>query len=255
MLLFISIDGPSGGIDSIASALIYAFMFRIITFGLPALIATASLLMWLYHNQKKLFKYVVIAIPICIILYLSGRYVYDNHVRKMVFTPEYAAKDSYDHYMSSSYIEWDEEWNGIEEKYEGVTDTPYDKSCQFLHLLYDYMGAEMRSANINMSDDKLMEQYIDAIMQERKSELPVKVTDWQYVPRLSALVSTPSYSDDGDFLLNDSSYAELEEKFGRPLCSDHKYSRYYGSSTSQFYSWLSAVIVFYDNGTMDIVLM
>ncbi len=255
MLFFINADAPSGGIDAIGPALVYVFLFRIITFWLPIIIGIGACLLWLYHNQRKLFKYAVIIITACLVLYLGGRHIYDNHIRQIVYTPEYAAKNSYNHYKTSSYAEWNESWYGIKEKYQGVTDTPCDKTCEFLHMLLDDMVSELRSANIDVSDLEIMQQYIDAIMKERSGEVPVNITGWKYVGKLSELVSTPSYSDDGEFLLNDTSYRELEEKFKMPLCSEHQYSRYYDSATAQFYSWTSAVIVFYDDGTMDIVII
>lgn len=243
---------PSGGIDDIGDALLYAFAFRIVVFSVPALIVFITTMIWLYFNKKKLFKYILLAIPVGTILCVGGYYIYSNYIYKMIYTPEYAAKDSYNYYGMSSYEVWYEHWNINDES----ENTPCDRTCDFIKGLLYNLRDEMRGANIDESDNALMAQYIDAVIQERKKELPVNITSWKYIPRLSDIVSTPSYvsADKGDdFLLDNSSYNELEEKLNTPLCSEHQYPRYYDSAVAQFYSWSQAIIIFYDNKTMDII--
>ncbi len=247
-------NAPSGGLDSLGAAIVYVFLWKIAIFVLPVIIAGAVVLIYLFKNNRKVFRYVLIAGAVCFVLRFVCNFLYDNVIHKAIFTPEYAAKQTYDYMFTGSYKEWDE-LNG---RYH-VTEyehTEYDNTCDFLDDLMDDLEDEVRHVYPDTYEDEgFIEPYIDAVMNERKGELPVNVTGWKYIPKIGDLVSVPSYAgDDDSFLLSDESYDELAEYFNTPLNTEHRYPRYYDSATAQFYSWSQVLIVFYDNGMMDLIV-
>ncbi len=230
--------GPKGGLDSIANAIVYVFLWRIVIFVLPALFAAAGMSAWLWQNHRTVFF--LVAGVIVLGLILAG--IFHKFIRKKISTPERVAAHT------ESYEKW-------ERKQYGVSDerTESDLVCEYLADLVSETMTEYRSM-FPEEDIAHRTSYIDAALEAHCRELP-HVEGWEYIPDIRALI--PARADgDEKFLLGNAELRTAAAHYQRNLNRNHWYDRYQfeRSVISEWYSWLPMLAVFYDDGGMDFVI-
>lgn len=231
--------GPKGGLDSLADALVYVFVWRILIYGLPILLSLAAASAWLWQNHRPAVVWVIAAI----VLLILGMVIYNKCIRKHVLTPERVAA------RVEAYDEWVEK-----ERERGLREdrTVHDQICDYVGEIVGDVLAEYRSIYDEDSPER-KRSYIDAVMEAHYREIP-KVIGWEYIPDVRSLL--PKH-DDGDnkFLLNNREMRTLAEHYEKTLQRDHRYDRYCFEDTviAEWYSWLPVLAIFYEDGTMDLV--
>ena len=232
--------GPEGGLDSIANAIVYVFVWKLFIY-VPAIILSAvSFSLWLYQNHRKAIIWVVAAIIACIVFTA----IYNRYLRKMVDTPERVAG------RINSFEEWNQHRlsSGVDEKW-----TESDYVCEYVEDIISEAVTECRSMYPE-DDIAAGTSYINAAMNAHYRELP-HVEGWEYIPDVRDI--SPARGDgDNEFLLNHSELCYVSEHYNRSLRRDHWYDRYQFERfvIAEWYSWLPMCAIFYDDGTMDIII-
>ncbi len=231
--------GPKGGLDSLADAVVYVFIWRIFITGLPLLLSLTGGFTWLWQNHRPAVKWVMAGI----VLLILGMVIYDKCIKKHVLTPERVAANT------AAFDAWAEK-----EKKRGNYEnrTFHDQICEYVGDIVSDVLAEYRGLYPEDRAD-LKRSYIDAAMEAHYREL-TGVTGWEYIPDVRTLL--PKH-DDGDnkFLLNNREMRMIAEHYEKTLQRDHWYDRYCFEDTviAEWYSWLPVLAVFYEDGTMDLV--
>ena len=252
---------PHGGLDDIGEAIAIAFLWNVFIWGPPIVIAGVTLLAWLIKYHKKWIKFILIGLAVIglgVVCYVN----FGKQLLASVFnTPENVAR------KIDSYSDWYEYEN--EHSY-GLCDgwTEYDFICEYVNdeLKYDTL-AEMSYAHPD-ADDALETEYINAAMEKCGKDIPHLVR-WEYVTDVTSLIPPRQYtaerygseemaewfreSDKDGYLIYDDEFPYIEDHFGMPLNQDHEYPRYQNSASSFIYSYSKVIVLFYDNGTFDIV--
>ena len=232
--------GPKGGLDKIGEALVYVFIWKLFIYGPPVLVSAGSFCLWLYQNHRKAIIWLLLAAAVCIIFAVA----YKNYFRKFVDTPERIAA------RIDSYEKWEQE----QQIYRIQKDrTVPDSICDYVKEMVSEAVSEFCS--MYPEDDINMKiSYINAAMEAHMQELP-GVVGWEYIPDVRDIVP-PRADGDEKFLLNNSELCIVAEHFQRSLRRDHWYDRYQFERyvIAEWYSWLPMMAVFYDDGTMDIVI-
>ncbi len=244
LFLFITIGtkkGPTGGIDSIANAIIYALIWRIIIYVLPGIVLCISIFLWLWQNHRQAFYWAVATIVLCIFLLI----VYKRYLKKFVYTPEYTAP------KTESF----EKWKKRQAVYKtGVNYTESDLICEYANQLVSNAVA-IFSGFYPPEDIEKKLSYINTFMETRYRELP-HMESWDYIPDIRDMI--PPRSDGSDrFLLEHSDFCLVAKHYGKTLRTDHWYDRYEfkRSFIAEWYSWLPMMALIYDDGTMDLIIV
>ncbi len=232
--------GPEGGIDKIADTLVYILLWKLLIYVPPILVSGVSFSLWLYQNHPKSIKWVLLAIAGCIMLSIA----YKKCFRKMIDTPKRIAA----HIISY------ENWLTKQKRYkihENITSSDY--ICDYVKSIISDAISECCSM---YPDDDISTKtlYINAAMEAHYQEIP-GVTGWEYIPDVRDIV--PARADgDGKFLLNNRDLCLIAEHFQRSFRREHWYDRYQFKDfvIAEWYSWLPMTAVFYDDGTMDLVI-
>lgn len=242
IVLYITVGaehGPSGGLDSIAEAIVYVFFWQALTYGPPLLASAVTLCLWLWQHHRKVLLW--IALGIVALAVLSA--VYQRFFRKLVHTPKYEAR------QISSYEDWKVDWN-----MGGLFDywTESDLICEYAGDVVSEATAAWRDLYPEEDIDR-KEAYIDAAMEAHYRELP-GVTGWEYLPDVTELLT--GHGSDTKYLLDHEDFLAVAEHYGRPLNLDHWRDVYeYDSAVvAEYYSWLPMMVIFYEDGTMDLIV-
>ena len=230
--------GPKGGLDSIANAIAYVFLWRLLIFAPPALFTMPGVFAWLFQNHRTAFFLTVGVMALC----LLSAGIFHKFIRKKISTPERIAA------RTEGFAEWERKQYGVRDSW-----TESDLVCEYIGDLVSETMAEYRSL---FPEDNigLRTSYIDAAMEAHYRELP-HVEGWEYIPDIRAII--PAWPDgDTEFLLRNSELKEAAAQFQRTLNRDHWYDRYQfeRSAIAEWYSWLPMLAVFYDDGRMDFVI-
>ena len=232
--------GPEGGLDKIGEAIAYVFIWKLFIYGPPILISGISFCLWLYQNHRKAIIWLLLVIAVCIILAIA----YRIHFRKLVNTPERIA----------ARIDTFEKWGQKKRKY-GLTEdrTLSDQICDYVKDVVS--DARAICCSMYSEDDIDMKAlYINAALEAHYREL-TGVVGCEYIPDVRDII--PARGDgDGKFLLNNSELCLAADHFQRTLRTDHYRDKYQfeSSAIAEWYSWLPMTAIFYDDGTMDIVI-
>ena len=243
MLLYIFIGvkhGPQGGLDKLANAVVYVFIWRLFIYGPPILITTLLFALWLIQNHIKAVPIVVLII---VTLILSGL-LYKRFFRKIIYTPERVAAGI------SSY----EEWHRHNAGYFSAGYTEHDMICKYIRYIISESLNEYRSM-YSEDDTGLKTAFIDAALKAHCPELS-QVEGWEYFPDIKKLPIPPRRDGDERFLLSHSDVRHIADHYHRTMNRDHWYDRYHFKNYAiiEWYSWLPMLAVFYNDGTMDMVI-
>ncbi len=232
---------PSGGLDSIAAALVYVLFWRLLVWGPPIVLALIGLFSWIWKAHRGALVYIILGV----VLLIAAVTVYQKVLRKYLLTPKRCAA------KIESYASWAEEERKGNALW-GLTEwTEQDYICE-------YVKEEVANATLGRlldvrqdADDKLRAKYLEASMERAVKDIP-HVTGWENVQDILRIL-TPR-SDDDRFYLEDADYVAISAHYGRPLSRDHWNDRYTGrnSSADGFLSEYPMMMIFYDDGTMDI---
>ena len=231
---------PKGGLDSVGAAVAYVFFWKLIIYVPPVLVTVITGFMWLYQNHRKAVIWVILAVFVCAVLVV----VYNKVIRRRVYTPEYVAG------RLRTYEEW-QQYQKMFPVIENTTES--DRICDYIEdTVYDALvefGSFYSGDEIALKTD-----YINAALEAHYSELP-GVEGWEYIPDVRTMIPARNDGDDS-FLLVNSDFCAIADHYGRTLRQDHRYDRYYfrESVIAEFYSWLPMLAVFYDDGTMDLLV-
>ena len=157
---------PSGGIDSIAGALVYVFIWRFMVFVPPVLFLIGSIYMWLYDNHRNVFQ-ILSGVCVCFVILII---LYNTKIKWIVYSPKYVARQmqSYTDYAASSLNEYEKEnWNEKEVLSHYV-------DFRINHVV----GKIIRRPVLN---GKIIERYVDAFMDYHAKGIP-SLAEWDYVP-------------------------------------------------------------------------
>ena len=231
--------GPKGGIDSIGAALAYVFFWKLIIYVPPVLVSGISFCLWLYQNHRKAIIWLLAAIAVLIILAI----LYKTHFRKIINTPEHIAAG----------LETYEAWKEYRGKWRLEKWTESDCIGDYVKDIVSEAVSDYRSM-YDEGDIDLKLSYINAAMEAHYKELP-GVEGWSYIPDVRDIIPLRSDGDD-KFVLSNGELCIVAEHFKRDLRRDHWYDRYQFESSAivEWYSWLPMLAIFYDDGTMDIVI-
>ena len=232
--------GPEGGLDSIADAIAYVFIWKLFIYVPPIFLTVSSTLLWLWQNHRKAIIWLLAAVVIAFVL----TKVYDRYIRKMVYTPERVATHT------ESFEEWEQKRrnDGVSEKW-----TENDLVCEYIGDLINKTLGEFRSM---YDEDEIgtRTSYINAAVEAHYKEIP-HVEGWEYIPDIRKIIPARIDGDD-KFLLNNSELCGVAEHYQRTLNRNHWYDRYQFEQTviAEWYSWLPMFVIFYDDGTLDIII-
>ncbi|WP_044974202.1 hypothetical protein [Ruminococcus sp. HUN007] len=233
--------GPHGGLDSIADAIVYAFIWKLFIYVLPVLVSVISFMMWLWQKHRRSFIWITAAAILC----ASASVVYERCLKKYVHTPEYAAR------KTESFEKWNERQyvSGIYEKY-----TESDRICTYINSIVSDAVSEWEMYCPPEDEEKKL-VYINSVMEAHSGELS-HVESWEYIPDVRKLIP-PRKDGDPKFLLNNAEMCMIADHYGKKLRTDHWYDRYQfkDSFIAEWYSWLPEMAVIYDDGTMDLVIV
>ncbi len=232
--------GPEGGLDKIGEAIAYVFIWRLFIYGLPILVSGVSFCLWLYQNQRKAIIWLLLAIAVCIVLAVA----YRIWGRKLVETPE----------RTAARIDTFEKWEQKMRRYGFPEDrTGSDRICDYVKDTVSEAVSVCRSMYPD-DDINMKTLYINAALEAHFRELP-GVVGCEYIPDIRDIIPARPDGDDR-FLLNNSELCLAAGHFQRTLKTDHYRDRYQFESDAiaEWYSWLPMTAIFYDDGTMDIVI-
>lgn len=209
---------PSGGLDSIATAVLYVLLWRIFVSGIPLCIILISALIWLYTAHPKLVK-------ICFILIILGLCAY-KATKFMIYTPNYLAKNSV------SYKEACEQMNNFE-RYEKTECDRID------YYLESQSRSVLEKAKLKAKTKEEKYDYIIAFLDYRIKELP-NVVNYEYISDASIIVD----KDEDNYIQK-----EMLLKYTKATnwCEDH----YYKTSTIDFDKPI--FIIYYNDNTVDAI--
>ena len=240
LYVFVGADhGPEGGLDSIANAIVYVFAWKLLIYVPPALLTTAAFFLWLWQNHRKAFIWVVIAIAAVLLLVL----IFNKYIRKIINTPERVA----------AHTDTFEEWDRKRLKDDTEKRTEEDLVCDYIEDLVSDTITEFHS--LHPEDDIAGKTaYIDAALEAHYRELP-HVEGWEYIADVRDIIPARSDGDD-EFLLDNSDLCAVADHYHRTLNRSHWYDRYQYERMviAEWYSWLPMLAVFYDDGSMDIII-
>ncbi len=231
--------GPDGGLDKLADAFVHVFIWRLLIYGPPVLITSVAFALWLIQNHIKAIPIVVIII---ITLILSGL-LYKKYFKKIIYTPEKVAAGL------CSFEEWHSRHAGDVSR----KDTEHDTICEYIGYLISEALSEYRSMHFE-DDVSLKTAFIDAALKAHCSGLS-PVESWKYFPDIKKLIP-PRSDGDERFLLSNSDFRHIADRYHRTMNRDHRYDRYQfkDSVIAEWYSWLPMLAIFYNDGTMDMVI-
>ncbi|MCR4779150.1 MAG: hypothetical protein K5858_09920, partial [Lachnospiraceae bacterium] len=235
---------PSGGLDALASAIVYVFFWRIIVFVPPVVLSCISLFTWLKGSHPGAIKYVLVGVGAALVFI----FLWNTFGKKLTVTPESNAKriPIYETWLAEEK-ERNANW-GI----KGWTEHDY---------IYEYVKEKVVNDTLsNLKNahpgefEELRKTYIDAAMENVMGGIS-HVTGWEYVRDVETITGGRSDAPDYGYLLNNSELLQIAMRYGRELNRDHWYDRYqFGSSfTNDYSSTYPMMMLFYDDGTMDIV--
>ncbi|MBQ8949689.1 MAG: hypothetical protein IJ065_00800 [Eubacterium sp.] len=147
-----------------------------------------------------------------------------------------------------------ENWLTKQKRYkihENITSSDY--ICDYVKTIISDAISECCSMYPD-NDISTKTLYINAAMEAHYQEIP-GVTGWEYIPDVRDIVPVRA-DDDGKFLLNNRDLCLIAEHFQRSFRREHWYDRYQFKDfvIAEWYSWLPMTAVFYDDGTMDLVI-
>ena len=243
MLLYAFIGvkhGPDGGLDKLADAVVYVFIWRLFIYGPPVLITVLFFALWLIQNHIK-------AVPIAVIIIIAlilGRILYIKFFRKIIYTPEKVAAGI------SSF----EKWRSHNDEKSSVEYTEHDIICRYSQYVISETMNEYRSMQ-SEDDVGLKTAFIDAALKAHCQELS-QVEGWEYFPDIKKLLIPPRRDGDERFLLSNSDFRHIAGHYHRTMNRDHWYDRYQfkNSPIAEWFSWLPMLAIFYNDGTMDMVI-
>ena len=242
MLLYAFIGvkhGPDGGLDKLADAFVYVFIWRLLIYGPPILITSVAFALWLIQNHIK-------AVPIAVIIIIAlilGRILYIKFFRKIIYTPEKVAAGI------SSF----EKWRSHNAGESSVEYTEHDIICNYIKYVISETMNEYRSMHPK-DDVGLKTAFSDAALKAHCPELS-QVEGWEYFPDIKKLIP-PRSDGDERFLLSNSDFRHIADRYHRTMNRDHRYDRYQfkNSPIAEWFSWLPMLAIFYNDGTMDMVI-
>ena len=224
-------NAPEGGLDSIADAIVYVWLWELFAVYIPIAEIVGLTLVWLFMSHRKVF----IALLAGAVTVVVGYLVYDNILKKYVMTPERAAQ------KVKPYEEWLEEAS-VSYRFSSFDYSDEDFICEYAEEVTDdayYTFADLHPDG----DPALKEEYISAAMEQAFRNTSY-VTGWEYVPDVDGIVTqTTAGLDTG----------ALSEYYGRPLNNDHYFNRYGDLMANGLYHDSSLMVIFYGDGTMDLV--
>ncbi|MCR5250094.1 MAG: hypothetical protein K6E50_05755 [Lachnospiraceae bacterium] len=232
--------GPKGGIDKIADALVYVFFWKLMIYVPPILCSGIGFGMWMFQNHRKAVIWVFLAIVVGIVFFIA----YKTWFRKLVDTPEHIGEK----------IESFEKWGQEQQRYRMWEDrTKADHICEYVKYLVSESVSEFRSMYPD-DDNERKEAYINAALEAHVKVLS-HVSGWEYIPDVRKIIPERADADE-KFLLDHRDLCLVAEHYKRELRRDHWRDIYQFEKfvVAEWYSWLPMMAVFYDDGTMDIVI-
>lgn len=224
-------NAPEGGLDSIADAIVYAWMWELFAIYIPLIEIAGVTLVWLFMSHRKVFAGLIAAA----VTLTAGYLVYDNIIKKHVMTPERAARDI------KPYEEW------LEEASDSYLYSSFDYSdedfiCEYAEEVID--DAYYTFADLHPDGDPgLKEEYISAALEQAFRNTSY-VTGWEYVPDVDRIITQNTIGLDT---------GALSDHYGRQLNNDHYFNRYGDLAANGLYRDSSLVVIFYEDGTIDLV--
>ncbi|MBR3278005.1 MAG: hypothetical protein IKG01_03715 [Lachnospiraceae bacterium] len=224
-------NAPSGGLDSIGDAIAYVWLWELFAVYIPVAEILGVTLVWLFMSHRKVFI-VILAGAVTVV---AGWLAYDNIIRRFIMTPGRAAQ------KVRPYEEWFEEESGSY-RFSSFDYTDEDFICEYAEEVISdayYVFADLHPDG----DDELKEEYFDAALEKAFRDTSY-VTGWEYVPDVDGIVTQTTVGLDT---------GALSEHYGRPLNNDHYFNRYGDLMANGLYHDSSLMVVFYEDGTMDLV--
>ena len=190
--------GPSGGIDSIANALVYVIAWRFMVFVPPVLFLIGSIYMWLYDNHRNVFQ-IVSAVCVCAVILMI---LYNSVIKWFVYSPKYVAAQiqSYTDYAANSLNDYER--------------AHWDEKAIISHYV-DYRVDHVVEIIIKrpVLNGKVIERYVDAFMDYHTKEISY-LAEWDYVPNdaIKGNLEKCKYESIGTMVLkfDDGSYREVK---------------------------------------------
>ncbi len=234
---------PSGGLDSIANALFYVMVWRVLVWVPPIILTLFSLFSWLYNSHKSMIKYVILTIALVIIL----RKLYGTVGRQILMTPlkNSSAIEKYD-----TWIERENKWIS---RYGATVRTEYDYICEYIaKKVVDATVLNIAHIYPKTYQKKRIE-YVNAALQEATKTIP-HVTGYEYIMDITSIIPKRTNAPAYGYLLNNSELIAVSKYYGKSLNTDHLGDRYqFGKvASNNFRSNYPMVAIFYDDGTMDL---
>lgn len=234
----------SGGIDKIADALIFAFIWRFFVFILPIVVMIISTLIWMFQYERAVF---LITIVLMIIGSLSAA-IYYKYGRGITITP------SKETAKLITYKEWRREKESGPYRYGISGRTENDYICEYVKdEIVDNISHDLIS--VRKADWK--EKRLSYINNAMTRKAPPTVKNWEFVSDISSIVpkrnNVPSYG----YLLNRDELLTISEHYNKALNEEHWNDRYKSKdplSGDDFSSNYPMMMLFYYDGTMDIVV-
>lgn len=224
-------NAPEGGLDSIADAIVYVWAWELFAIYIPLIEIVGVTLVWLFMSHRKVF----IGLLAAAVTLTGGYLVYDNVIKKHVMTPERAAQ------KIKPYEDWLEEESGSY-RFSSFDYTDEDFICEYAEEVIDdtyYTFTDLHPDG----DPGLKEEYLSAALEKAFRDTPY-VTGWEYVPDVDRIITQNTIGLDT---------GALSDYYGRQLNNDHYFNRYGDLEANGLYPWCSLMVIFYNDGTMDLV--
>lgn len=209
---------PSGGLDSIANAILYVALWRIFASVIPIIIILISALIWLYTAHPRFIK-------ICFIIIIFGICTY-KAAKFIIYTPQYLAENS------ESYKEVCEQMNNFEKNEE--------TECDRIDYYIEWQTSTvLDKAKIRAKTKEEKYDYIIAFLDYRIKELP-NVVSYKYIQDASIIVDTDKKSYEQEEML-------LKYTKATNWCENHYYKTRYVDFEKPI------IIIYYDDNTVDAI--
>lgn len=236
---------PTGGMDAVGKAIFYVMVWKISVWGPPIILASISLFSWLYSNHRWMIKYVILALVLVIVLWK----LYNTLGRQILMTPKKNASSI------QKYPDWLEDEKNFYSRYGQSRWTEYDYIC-------DYIGQKVVDATVSnihriypRTYQEIRVNYVNTALEETTKAVP-HVTGYEYIMDITSIIGKRANSPSYGYLLGNEELLAVAEHYGKRLNTEHALNIYqFGKSAfNNFHSDYPMVALFYDDGTMDLVV-
>lgn len=219
---------PSGGIDMIASALVYVFLWRIIIFGPPIILIIIALLILLKRKDFTAFKFLLIGAAVIVL----GFVLYNTAGKRILYTPSY---------MASHSQAFDEYCNNNLNELEKTSHTEQDHIMSYVYWQAEHILSKTKKWVDSPEEEK---EYVEAFLDYRLKELP-NVKKYEYLPDIFSILQN---KEQKTYLTDEQLDEVLSYTKANAWCLNH-----YGYSTPIVSSDNSMVIIYYNDNTVDLI--